>query len=433
MLDSRDGDKISPIAEPITLDDLTRKGIIEACSQSQGQPCVCGALVKCTAAKDELETVHITKKENGGAVKVAHVEQLNERDITRERPFSGCRFSEDGKCSTEEEYIEGKAWQGVDKSVKNAPNLKFKQRLASEALDLLPYVDVPDKDVWQNSDKNGKKSLEHCALNVNESYMICTHGYGLIYFENAGQSYVNTFLEEAECLVVPEVELDVEPNGEIDDLKAEIYRRVEEGGLEAVQAYLDEYYTDEIKEYLAAIGMREASGNYQAESKYGTYIGLYQLGPNAFRSIEWLESGLDYEYTDWTEAAGLFGVDSVQSFKESETAQHVAMALYLRVEYMTLKNEGPLNLVGTTIEGKVKTENGEYETRDITVTLSGLLAASHLVGTGDVKIAYESGDWSEAIDRNGTYATEYMYEFSGCDDVKMLLGYISNSEEVGIE
>jgi len=204
MLDSRDGDKISPIAEPITLDDLTRKGIIEACSQSQGQPCVCGALVKCTAAVDELETVHITKKENGGAVKVANVEQLNERDIIRERPFSGCRFSEDGKCSTEEEYIEGKAWQGVDKSVKNDPNMKFKQRLASEALNLLPYVDVPDKDVWQNSDKNGKKSLEHWALNVNESYMICTHGYGLIYFENAGQSYVNTFLEEAECMVVPD-------------------------------------------------------------------------------------------------------------------------------------------------------------------------------------------------------------------------------------
>jgi len=413
MLDSRDGDKISPIAEPITLDDLTRKGIIEACSQSQGQPCVCGALVKCTAAKDELETVHITKKENGRAVKVANVEQLNERDITRERPFSGCRFSEDGKCSTEEEYIEGKAWQGVDKSVKNDPNMKFKGRLLTEGRNLLPHS-------W--------------GLNVNESYMICTHGYGLIYFENAGQSYVNTFLEEAECLVVPEVDLDgelgVDQNREIDDLKAEIYRRVKgDGGIEAVQVYLDGYYTEDLKEYLAAIGMRESTGNYQAQS--GSHIGLYQLGIDAFIDIEWLkpESGT-YE-GNWTETASWFGVDSVQSFKDNETAQHVAMALYLRVEYMNLCNNGTINLVGNPIVDK-RTEGGN-ETTEITVTLSGLLAASHLVGIGTVKDAYESNNWSEAMDGNGTYATEYMEEFGGCDDVKLLIGYVKNAEEVGIE
>jgi len=196
MLESRDGDKISSIAEPITLDDLTRAGIIEACSQSQGQPCVCGALVKCTAAKDELETVHMIKKEGSGrAVKVAHIEQLNAADITRERPFSGCRLSADGKCTIEEEYIEGKAWQGVDRSVRNDPDMKFKQELLTEAVGLLPGADVKSNDVWHRK--------KQWTLDVNESYMICTHGYGLIYFADAGQSYVNAFLDEAEFMVVP--------------------------------------------------------------------------------------------------------------------------------------------------------------------------------------------------------------------------------------
>lgn len=71
----------------------------------------------------------------------------------------------------------------------------------------------------------------------------------------------------------------------------------------------------------------------------------------------------------------------------NNTAQHVAMTFYLRYQYIYLKNEGALDMVGTTIEGYVRVEKeGKYvkEIQEIEVTLSGLLAASHLVGMGDI-------------------------------------------------
>lgn len=49
------------------------------------------------------------------------------------------------------------------------------------------------------------------------------------------------------------------------------------------------------------------------------------------------------------------------------------------------------------------------------------------------KVLYAGGGRSELKDGNGTYAMEYLYEFGGYNDVKLLLGYISNDEEVGIE
>lgn len=96
------------------------------------------------------------------------------------------------------------------------------------------------------------------------------------------------------------------------------------------------------------------------------------------------------------------------------------------------KQKGVLNMVGTSIEGYV-TVDGKLEKREVEVTLSGLLAASHLVGIGNIYKAYRNEtSWLGLMDGKGTYATDYMYQFANYD-IKKILGYISNDDEVGIE
>lgn len=140
---------------------------------SPTQPCVCGATVKCTASLKEEEEVHIIKETEEMSIRVANRELLDDEDIRRECAFTGCKFSDDKMCTTEKEYIEGQKWQGVDKGIGNSPDMEG-------------------------------TAPQSYTLDVNESYMLCTHGPGLIYFADAGQRYVNAFLDAAEFMVVPE-------------------------------------------------------------------------------------------------------------------------------------------------------------------------------------------------------------------------------------
>lgn len=163
------------------------------------------------------------------------------------------------------------------------------------------------------------------------------------------------------------------------------------------------------------------------------------MGPKAFLDIGWLHTN---EYNSWTKEAKSFGISSLDDFLNSPDAQKVAMILYLRREYMTVLNfeeelqaiNEDIEMVGVVFNGPVRKEDGTKENQNVEVTLSGLMAAVHLVGIGSVEDEYkdyaERGDtkWTES-DNNETYATEYMYEFGGYDITK-LLGYVRNKENV---
>lgn len=128
--------------------------------------------------------------------------------------------------------------------------------------------------------------------------------------------------------------------------------------------------------FLEAVGMRESSGNYKAVNKFG-YLGKYQFGRKTL-------NGLGYSNV------------SSRQFLSSPDLQEQAM------EDLLVHNKKILRRFIEKYQGKIV--NGIY------ITESGILAAAHLAGPGNVKKFFRKG--YEFRDGNGTKMTSYMKKFS---------------------
>lgn len=125
--------------------------------------------------------------------------------------------------------------------------------------------------------------------------------------------------------------------------------------------------------YVNQIGMRESSMNYKAKNSYG-YRGKYQFGKSALRDVK---------------------IPSID-FLENKKNQEVAMFRYLKFNKKILKKQIK-RYAGKTIHG-------------IKITESGILAAAHLGGAGNVQKFIKTGQ----VFRDGynTPITEYLVKFS---------------------
>lgn len=128
--------------------------------------------------------------------------------------------------------------------------------------------------------------------------------------------------------------------------------------------------------FLDAIGMRESSNRYDVVNGWG-YMGKYQFGKKTLKSL-----GYDV---------------SRQEFLNSPYLQEQAMLDLL------LHNKKILQKYIDYWEGK--TIHGTE------ITESGILAAAHLAGPGNVKRFLKKG--KEFRDGNGTKLTSYLTHFSG--------------------
>lgn len=128
--------------------------------------------------------------------------------------------------------------------------------------------------------------------------------------------------------------------------------------------------------FLEAIGMRESSNRYDVVNGWG-YMGKYQFGKRTLKSL-----GYDV---------------SKEQFLNSPYLQESAMLDLL------LHNKKILQKYIDKWEGK--TINGRE------ITESGILAAAHLAGPGNVKRFLKKG--KEFRDGNGTKLTSYLTQFSG--------------------
>ena len=129
--------------------------------------------------------------------------------------------------------------------------------------------------------------------------------------------------------------------------------------------------------FLEDLGMRESSGNYKSVNQFG-YLGKYQFGRKTLNSL---------------------GFDEVSNreFLANASIQEEAMFALL------LHNKRILRRQIEKYHGQ--TINGIY------ITESGILAAAHLAGPGNVKKFLRKG--YEFHDGNGTKMTSYMVKFSG--------------------
>lgn len=128
-----------------------------------------------------------------------------------------------------------------------------------------------------------------------------------------------------------------------------------------------------------ALGFKESRGRYQIVNPYG-YLGKYQFSRSTLK---------------------MMGFKNIDCFLGNTEQQEAAFNAYISFNKWVLRNE-IARYVGKTIGG-------------VKVTESGILAAAHLAGAGNVKkflITNGSADFSDA---NGATVRYYLKMFSGYD------------------
>ena len=131
--------------------------------------------------------------------------------------------------------------------------------------------------------------------------------------------------------------------------------------------------------FLQDIGFRESTNDYKAVNQFG-YLGKYQFGRKTLNAIG-------------------FKSVSNREFLANPSIQEEAMLVLLKRNKRTLRREIK-KYVGKTV-------NSVY------ITESGLLAAAHLAGAGNVRRFFRKG--YEFKDGNGTKMTSYMIKFANYD------------------
>lgn len=139
--------------------------------------------------------------------------------------------------------------------------------------------------------------------------------------------------------------------------------------------YLDNSYVA----FKEAIAFKESQGNYSAVNTLG-YLGKYQFG------VTTLE---------------LLGVNNPELFLETPVLQEKVFLANTKRNKWVLRRDIK-RFVGKTIDG-------------IRITESGILAAAHLAGPGNVKRYLRSYGAIDSEDAYGTDILSYMQKFSGYD------------------
>lgn len=128
--------------------------------------------------------------------------------------------------------------------------------------------------------------------------------------------------------------------------------------------------------FLEAIGFRESGNRYDVVNPYG-YMGRYQFGKSTLRGL-----GIKTTKTE---------------FLNDPELQEAAM------QELLLHNREKLHKLIEEYEGEI--------IHGVKITESGVLAAAHLGGAGNVRNWFRKGE--DFKDGNGTPITKYMKVFSG--------------------
>ncbi|SHM62818.1 peptidoglycan-binding protein LysM [Flavobacterium chilense] len=128
-----------------------------------------------------------------------------------------------------------------------------------------------------------------------------------------------------------------------------------------------------------AVAFKESQGKYRLVNSLG-YMGKYQFGPQALRSV---------------------GIHNDKAFLKDPALQEKAFVALLSKNKWILRNEIE------RYEGKII--NG------VQITESGILAAAHLGGAGSVKNFFKNNGSRHFRDAYGTSLKSYMRDFGGYD------------------
>lgn len=133
-----------------------------------------------------------------------------------------------------------------------------------------------------------------------------------------------------------------------------------------------------------ALGFKESRGNYSTINQFG-YIGKYQFARTTLQMI---------------------GIHNTDIFLNDSRLQEAAFSAYTSRNKWILRRD-------------IKRFNGKY-INGVKVTESGILAAAHLAGAGNVKKYLRSGGVEGFSDAFGTSIRYYLKKFSGYDTSHIL-------------
>ncbi|RMA64921.1 peptidoglycan-binding protein LysM [Ulvibacter antarcticus] len=128
-----------------------------------------------------------------------------------------------------------------------------------------------------------------------------------------------------------------------------------------------------------ALGFKESRGDYEIVNQYG-YMGKYQFSKNTLKMI---------------------GINNSDSFMEDAELQEKAFKANTERNKWILRRD-------------IKRFTGRY-VNGVKVTESGILAAAHLAGAGNVKKFLRSAGAEIFEDANGVSVQYYLRKFSGYD------------------
>ncbi len=156
--------------------------------------------------------------------------------------------------------------------------------------------------------------------------------------------------------------------------------------------------TGTYEEFLEDLGFKESSGDYTKVNSIG-FLGKYQFGEDALTDLGYY-LGDNTGRNDWKgQWTGKDGINSKQDFLNNGPVQEKIV----RAWFDLLWNSRIKSLNLQKYEGQIL--------NDAPITITGMLAASHLVGPGDLKKYLLSGGTIDRADDNGVKASEYMVKF----------------------
>lgn len=151
---------------------------------------------------------------------------------------------------------------------------------------------------------------------------------------------------------------------------------------------------DGYEAFLNKLGYYESRNTYNIKNEYG-YLGRWQIGMESLKDIGFVDSN-----GQWTALANSMGVYSTEDFLKTPAAQDYAIRLYDKKLWSYIQYFGDDDYIGTEFNG-------------ITVTLSGLVAAAHLVGAGGIHQMFMTG--RVPSDALGNECTFYLKNLAGYD------------------
>ena len=215
---------------------------------------------------------------------------------------------------------------------------------------------------------------------------------------------------------------------------------------------------DSAVSFFEKLAKLESGGNYDLEDQK-SYIGRYQIGTDILGDMGWVPKGSKWSNVKFIgEAAKKWKLTDKKSFLKNPAAQDEVIMRSLKMRWQTLKKykEKICQKISIPQEaryvapGKVKASESKvknilakkrsqgYKSEDlrgknIILTSSGMLAASHLCGQGAMSNALGNnfkGVWGIPVDGNAVPSLFYHENLSG-HDLSVIIGHKDNCEIEG--